>query len=83
MSDLITEKQARENGFSVLAGPFSFNEMDMADKFIGEARKNQRHAALVQRIKGKRKNKITYYEVWQKSQRHEKGTSRSVGEKVS
>lgn len=73
MSDTIknamTEKEARQNGFTVLAGPFMDGEMSMAYKILGEVKKNNRHATLVERIKGK-KVKQKYYEVWQKSNRY-------------
>lgn len=74
MSDLIenkyiTEKEARQNGFKILAGPFVDGEMAMAHKILGEVKRNNRHAALVERIKGK-KVKQKYYEVWQKSNRN-------------
>ena len=73
MNDLIedtylTEKQARTEGFKILAGPFFEGEMSMAYKIIDEVKRNHRHVALVQRVKGKGiKNLRKHYEVWQKS----------------
>lgn len=69
IENAITEKEARQNGFTVLAGPFVDGEMAMAYKILGEVKRNNRHAALVERIKGK-KVKQKYYEVWQKSNRY-------------
>jgi hypothetical protein len=64
----ITEQQARSDGFHILAGPFLEGEMTMAYKIMDEVKKNHRHAALVERIKGKgKKNLRKHYEVWQKS----------------
>jgi hypothetical protein len=73
MSDLIehnyiTEKQARFDGFKILAGPFLEGEMAMAYKIMDEVKRNHRHAALVERVKGKgKKNVRKHFEVWQKS----------------
>jgi hypothetical protein len=59
----MTEKEARANGFRLLAGPFLNNDMQMAHKIANEVKQNNKLAALVERIRGKRK----HYEVWQKS----------------
>ena len=74
MSDLIenkyiTEKQAKLDGFKILAGPFLEGEMTMAYKIMDEVKRNSRHAALVQRIKKRKKRGCVeiHYEVWQKS----------------
>lgn len=69
IENAITEKEARQSGFTILAGPFVDGEMAMAYKILGEVKRNNRHATLVERIKGK-KVKQKYYEVWQKSSRH-------------
>jgi len=65
----ITEKEARSNGFHILAGPFLEGEMTMAYKIMDEVKRNCRHAALVQRIKKRKKKGCVgiHYEVWQKS----------------
>lgn len=59
----MTEKEARANGFRLLAGPFLSNDMQMAHKIANEVKQNNKLAALVERVRGKRK----HYEVWQKS----------------
>jgi hypothetical protein len=69
IENAITEKEARQSGFTILAGPFIDGEMAMAYKILGEVKRNDRHAALVERIRGK-KVKQKYYEVWQKSNRY-------------
>lgn len=73
MSDLIerkyiTEKQAKLDGFHVLAGPFLDGEMAMAYKIMDEVKRNHRHAALVEKVKGNGKKRVRkHFEVWQKS----------------
>lgn len=65
----ITEQEAISNGFHILAGPFLDAEMTMAYKIMDEVKRNSRHAALVQRIKKRKKRGCVeiHYEVWQKS----------------
>lgn len=60
----LTIKEARESGFKVLAGPYSFEEIDAAGKVMKEAIRNSRVPTLVRRLG---KHKKICYEVWQKS----------------